>query len=349
MKLRAAEVEAFLRQPDPAVRSVLVYGPDDGLVRERASRLVAGAVEDPADPFLVAELTGPDIAGDPARLLDEAAAIPLTGGCRVVRVRDASPASPPGTADAVARAATALLENPPAGSLVVVQAGDLGPRSPLRKLYEGAAAAVALPCYRDDSASLDRLVSDILGERGIAVSPDARVYLSANLGADRGVSRAELEKLALYTGDGGRIELHDAEANVGDSGRRSLDRVAFAAGCGDQSALDRELAACLEMGESPVSILRAVARHLMRVHFGVAAAAAGASPEQAVKKLQPPVFWKQVGAMTRQVRAWSPDHLARAQALLIEAELNCKRTGMPGVAICGRTLLQVASLARRRP
>ena len=348
MKLKASEIEAFVRRPDPAVRGILVYGPDDGLVRERAAQIIAGSVEDPADPFLVAELTGSDIASDPARLFDEAAAIPLTGGRRVVRLRDASPSTPPGAAEAVARAARSFLEDPPADSLVVAQAGDLGPRSALRKLFEAAAAGAALPCYRDDPEGLDRLFEETLGDHGITMAPDARAYLAGSLGSDRGVTRSELEKLALYAGDSGRIELADAEACVGDSGQRGLDRVAFAAGGGDQLSLDREIGACLGMGESPVSILRATARHLMRVHLAMAEMALGATAEQAVRKLQPPVFWKLARDMMHQVRAWSPEHIARAQELLLEAEGMCKRTGMPDTAICGRTLLQVAALARRR-
>ncbi|UCH75437.1 MAG: DNA polymerase III subunit delta [Rhodospirillales bacterium] len=348
MKLKAPQIESFVRKPDPAVRAILVFGPDSGLVRERAERLVAQAVSDPTDPFLVAELTGGDIAGDPARLFDEAAAIPLTGGRRVVRLRDAAPSTPPGAADAVARAAERYLEDPPGDSLVILQAGDLAPRSALRRLFEKAPTGVALPCYHDDSHQLDRLVDDILGQHGVTMSPDARAYLAANLGSDRGVSRAELEKMALYAGDGGRIELADAEACIGDTGQRGLDRVAFAAGGGDRRRLDRELAACLEMGESPVGILRAAARHLMRIHLAMGERAAGATAPQAVRKLQPPVFWKQAGEMARQVETWSPRAIIRAQELLLEAERDCKRTNMPDAAICGRALLQVATLARRQ-
>ncbi len=348
MKLKSSQIEAFLRQPDAAIRAVLVYGPDDGLVRERAGQLVAGAVADPGDPFLVAELTGGEIAGDPPRLFDEAAAIPLTGGRRVVRVRDASPATPPGAAEAVAKIARSYLEEPPGESLLVMLAGDLGPRATLRKAFEAAPTGVALPCYRDDSQDLDRLFDEVLGGRDISISPDARAYLSANLGSDRGVTRAELEKLALYAGDGGRIELADAEACVGDSGLRGLDRVAFAAGGGDRNTLDREISACLAMGESPVGMLRAAAQHLMRVHLAMAGMAAGGSAEQAVRSLQPPVFWKSVREMARQVETWSPDQMGRAQLLLLEAERLCKRTGTPAEAVCGRTLLQVAALAGRK-
>ncbi len=40
MKITTARVERFLRRPDPAVVCTLVYGPDQGLVRERAETLV---------------------------------------------------------------------------------------------------------------------------------------------------------------------------------------------------------------------------------------------------------------------------------------------------------------------
>ena len=64
MKLKANQIEGFIRNPDPAMQAILVYGPDDGLARERATLLAKGAVEDLDDPFLVAQLSGDDIAGD---------------------------------------------------------------------------------------------------------------------------------------------------------------------------------------------------------------------------------------------------------------------------------------------
>ena len=36
MKLTWKQIDPFLKSPDPKARVVLVYGPDDGLMRERA-------------------------------------------------------------------------------------------------------------------------------------------------------------------------------------------------------------------------------------------------------------------------------------------------------------------------
>ena len=37
MKIQPARAEAFIAKPDPTIRAVLFYGPDAGLVRERAT------------------------------------------------------------------------------------------------------------------------------------------------------------------------------------------------------------------------------------------------------------------------------------------------------------------------
>ena len=96
MRLTSGRIEPFLARfrtaPDPAIRALLVYGPDQGLVRERATDLARAIVPDLRDPFRVAELSGASLAADPALLADEAQALSLTGGRRVLRVKEAGDA-----------------------------------------------------------------------------------------------------------------------------------------------------------------------------------------------------------------------------------------------------------------
>src|SRR5262245_64516462 len=102
MKIDARSLARFIKQPDPACQAVLVFGEDSGLVRERAEAIARTVVEDLADPFRVADLTGDTIADDPARLADEAAAMAMTGGRRVVRVRHVTPMVAKSIADSFA-------------------------------------------------------------------------------------------------------------------------------------------------------------------------------------------------------------------------------------------------------
>jgi DNA polymerase-3 subunit delta len=118
VKLAGQAVARFLARPPDEVAVVLVYGADEGLVRERATAAMRGVLgADIDDPFRLAVLDADPLRQDPARLADEAAQLSLLGGRRVVRVRDAD--------DRLAKTLATVLEAPPGGALVVVEAGDL--------------------------------------------------------------------------------------------------------------------------------------------------------------------------------------------------------------------------------
>src|ERR1700750_833708 len=89
--LRGKEIDSFLARPDPARPVILLYGPDAGLVRERADTLLASAVDNPNDPFSMVKMDGDELAADPSRLVDEAMTVPLFGGRRAIRLRAGSP------------------------------------------------------------------------------------------------------------------------------------------------------------------------------------------------------------------------------------------------------------------
>lgn len=340
MKIPPRQIQSFLSKPSPGLRAALFYGSDEGLVRERASRLAASSVDDVADAFCVAELTGAEIIKDPARLADEANALSLTGGARLVRLR--------GATDGIAEALGFVLDGTACEALIVIEAGPLTPRSALRKLIEGSDRAGAVGCYPDEAADVAGVVRDTLAAHGLTPSGDALNYLAGNLGSDRLVTRGEIEKLALYATGQKSVSLEDAQAVVMDSAGLGLDDIALAAAEGDHAGLDRALAKLLLEGVSPVAVLRAAARHLQRLHQTAALTAGGKRPQEAMAALRPPVFFKQVQRFQAQLRWWTPADLGRALESLIEAEIKCKSTGAPVEAICSRALMAVANAANRR-
>ncbi|MBI5163749.1 MAG: DNA polymerase III subunit delta [Magnetospirillum sp.] len=340
MKIAGARVAAFLKSPDAAARAILVYGPDAGLVRERVTQLMRTAVADLKDPFRVAELAADTVRGDPARLADEAAAMALTGGRRAVVVRDAG--------DGITQAVGSFLAAAKGDAMVVLEGGDLGARSSLRKLVEGADNAATLACYGDEGGSLAAIIQEELKGAGLTAEPDALAFLVGHLGADRRVTRADLGKLAHYMGGQGRVRLEDAVACIGDAAALSMDDLAMAAADGDHATAQRVLDRLLAEGTHPVAVLRALSRHFLRLHLAAGLVGQGRSVEQAVGALKPPPIFKVADRVKRQLGRWSADTLGRAVELLLHAEADCKTTGMPNPEICSRALMQLARAAGRR-
>ena len=335
MKLPAQRIAAYLRAPDTGARAALIYGPDAGLVKERADVLAAAICPDVADAFRVAELTGDALADDPTRLNDEAASLSLVGGRRLVRVRAAD--------DAVGALFERFFKAPPPGdAFILVEAGDLAPRSSLRRVFESAKEAAAIACYLDGPREIGELAREVLGARRIAVKPEAMQYLTAHLGGDRQVSRRELEKLALYAGDGGRVGEAEVIASIGDSAELTIDDVVYAAAEGDAPQLERALNRAFGEGAQPVTILRAALRHFQRLHLAGSRLAVGQSEEEALR-LRPPLFFKLVDRFKRQLRSWPPARAATTLEALHAAEAEAKTTGFPAETICREALLRIAS------
>jgi DNA polymerase-3 subunit delta len=340
VKLQSNRITEFLRKPPAEFRAALFYGPDTGLVRERADRTAAAICPDLKDPFRIADLGAAALTADPARLADELAALSLIGGRRVIRIRDAG--------DGL----TALLGSTLAGSkgdsFLVIEAGDLPARSSLRKLCEAAKDIAVGACYADGGRDIAEIVRESLRAHNIAVSSEAVSYLVAHLGNDRQVTRSELEKLAVYAGNGGRIELTDAIACIGDSTALSLDDVIFAAADGDATRLEGSLLRCLQEGQSAVGILRAMMRHFQRLHLAASRVASGASADEALRAVRPPVFFKQQERFKAQLGAWPVRRAAAALDALTRAELNSKRAVLPQETVLREALFSIARAARRQ-
>ena len=353
VKITASRVNGFLLQPGPEIASILLFGPDQGLVRERAEILALNVVDDLSDPFRVAELTGAAIKSDPPLLADEAAQLSMTGGRRVIRVVYATDGISENLKDFLGTAT----EKATGGNLVIVEAGNLGPRSSLRKLFEKAGNGASIGCYEDDARELQGVIGETLGRYGLRPTPDALSFLIHNLGCNRLVTRGELEKLALYAGGtatekatGGNqatatVTLEDAMASIGDNAAVSLDSVVYATASGNVGALDRALDRALQEGTTTVAMVRALGQHLQKLHLVLGLIEEGASPDKAFAALKPAIIFKFKDEFQAQVRRWRVDRLGAALALLTEAEADCKSTGFPAVAGCHRALIRLAQMA----
>lgn len=348
MKIEPRSLAGFLKRPDPGCQAILLYGEDAGLVRERAEALARTVVDDLADPFRVADLAGDTLVDDPARLADEAAAMSLMGGRRVVRVRHVTPM----VGKDIAESFASFLKHGAAGhkpqdlALIVVEAGELDGRSPLRKLFETAPNAGAIACYRDEGDSLSAVIRDTLGQHRVRASGDAMAWLASRLGGDRAVTRGELEKLALYVGAGHEASLEDARAVVGDSADIDFDDLANAAALGDVAGLGRAFDKLVAEGLPAIPIVRAVQRHFTRLHLCAGMVAAGQDAESAMMRLRPPVFWKNKDAFRAQLKRWPVDRLSSALEDLLDAEIACKTSGQAAETLAGRCLFELAQAAR---
>ena len=334
MKVAPQQAQAFCNRPDPAVGLVLLYGPDQGLVAERRRQLIQAVLGQPDDPFRLTELPMDKLAQAPGLLLEEAQAMSLIGGRRVVVIRQAT--------DGLAKALEALFEMGGHEALVIVEGGELGTSSPLRRLAEKAKNAAAIACYRADGRGLDAELRELLRAQRLGIEADAMAFLTSHVGANRELTRNEVAKLALYKGEEeGRITLADVEAVVGNSSALGVDRLVWAGLVGRPGDAARALDRLLGEGQAPIRLIRAFAAMLLRLLPLRARIEAGETPLAVVDSIKPPVHFSQKPPMQRALESWSTRRLEAGLGLALEAELAAKRAQSPDRLLLRRLLLEL--------
>ncbi|MER9442567.1 DNA polymerase III subunit delta [Mesorhizobium sp. M0340] len=334
---KAYEVDAWLAKPDPRVSIVLLYGPDRGLVAERA-KAFAGKTGLPLDdPFSVVRLDGSEVDRDEGRLLDEARTVPMFSERRLLWVRNA------GAQKALADDVKALTSEPARDAIILIEAGDLKKGVGLRAVVEAADNAMALPCYADEARDIDTVIDDELRKAGMSMTLEARQALRRNLGGDRLASRGEIEKLVLYAHGQAEIGLDDVKATSGDVSGLSFDAAVDALLEGRIADFDTAFTRHCQSGGQPFLVLSSAMRQLQTIQaMRGQMDAGGRNAASVVAAARPPVFFSRRKLVEKALERWSSEALGRALNRLQTAVLQTRRRPDLSVALARQALLGIA-------
>lgn len=339
MKLTARDTAGYLARPD-ASKALLIYGADPMRVADaRVTVCEALAGKDAAQDMRLDRLPAADIRRDPAGVIDAMKAVGFFPGPRVTLIEDAGD----GTTAALKAALDVWAEG---DATLVVTAGQLGPRSALRKLFEAAKGAFAAgiydtpPSMGDVRAALDRagLTADRSGDE--ALMAQARAL-------EPGDFRQVMAKLALYKhGDGTPVTHEDVAAVAPQSAEADLDDLLDLVADGDVQQIAPMLSRVYAQGTQPVALAIQLNRKFRQLHRAASdpeGASAGAA------RVKPPVFGPRRDRLARQAGRWGADALDWALAEITETDLTLRSAAeVPRPALVERLLVRLTMRANRR-
>ena len=340
MKIGYKDIDYFIKSPPNHIKAVLIYGPDQGLVKERSELIGKTVVPDLNDPFLVKDLSLSQISDDLTLLTDELNGMSMLGGRQLIRITQAD--------DKALQSCKNALEDYDGDNFIIIEAGELGPRSPLRVFFEKEKNGAALPCYVEDGRGLEITIKNILNEEGKALNPDALNFLARNLKGDRLMIRREIEKLALYAHDKPTISLEDCEQAIGIRGETGFNEVVFAVANGNLKELEKKLNQAFDEGFPPQALIRSLQNHLKRLYLAKLFVMEGKNSKEAMESIHPKVFFKEQPAFSAQMNNWSIPVLERAFDYLSETEKESKSSNLQAELICQDSFFKLARFAQKK-
>ena len=335
--IRSNQIAAVLSRPDATLSAFLIYGADTGLVSERAGQLAKVLAKRENPPGEIVRIDESELEQDGERLSTELLTLAMFGGRKIVRTSLSRRLTGAGLRD--------LLSGPPLVGILIVEGSNLKPDDTARKVFESSPSAAAIPCFPDDADTLDAMINEVLKNHRLSITPEAREMLIARLGADRALSRGEVEKLALYAAGKGTIEVDAVDAIVGDASELAMERVIDAAAAGDAAAAVSGCQRMIASGDGAQSVIAAVQWHFARLHRVRSGIDAGRSVDDAFRQLRPPVFSKRRTAMEGQARRWTGPKLVQALARIRASALAARTGSALEEAHAERLLLELARIA----
>lgn len=335
--VRPGEISRFLDTGWRSTPLVLLYGPDEGQIRTRAAALHAAILGGDAEAMNRLAFEADELNADPSRLLDEANAISMFGGTRVIAIASAGRLQ-----KAVWQP---LIDTPPLDSILVFLADDLARSSPLRVAIEQSQHGAAIACYPASRQDILAQIDARARAAGLAVTPAARSYLAELLGGDAALTEVEIEKLILYCHGKVSIEVADIDDLVMDSsdlnGSEPIDR-AFE---GKLEEIESIALRSFREGINPVALLSIALNHAILLRKLVFHRSSG-TLEQAIKNER--IHFRRADRVRKQVQTWDSRLIARAVDVLSFAQDQTRRAPSLDETIAIRALWSVALASRRR-
>lgn len=339
MKAKRADIERAVTAPG-TFRLYLLHGADvsgsSALLARLSVSLGAGTERISLSPSM--------LKGNPALLVDEAAAFSLFGEKRLIVVE--------GGGEELVEAVTGLLSAASDGDPVVIVAASLKKTSKLLALVEAAPNAVAFASYVPEGREADQMVVELGRAAGLDVAPDLARRLASASGSDRAILRLEIDKFALYLDASperpARLEPDVMDALSAGAEEGDLSRIVDAVLDGDPARLDRELKQLGGGGTEAVGLLRALIRRLLLLARHRDELERGGSVDSVMASAGRSLFFKDKPAVTRQLGRWSAERLAVALGHALDAERAVKAPASVGSDAVDATLFRIAQAASKR-
>jgi len=154
--------------------------------------------------------------------------------------------------------------------------------------------------------------------RGFSLSPQAARALVTRLGEGTVRLSTELDRLALWAGDGGAVDLEDLEALTTDASERAGWTLADAVVARDAEAAVAAADELLAEGGAVTPLVYGMASRLRSAHQAAAALEAGQPPQQIEAALPMPPYPSKM--LVRSVRGVDPDELSAAIGAVADLE-----------------------------
>ena len=207
---------------------------------------------------------------------------------------------------------------------LILIAGILDKKSKVRNICEKDKDVACIPCYKDNEQTLETIIKKELNAESIKYSNETVGYLISKASGDRNYLNSELEKIKLYCKDQKNISYEQIKKLLYTPEEESAELIINAC-LNNKINLIKNYLTNQNMNINYILILRMLARKVEKL-ISLSKLKKELSVDEIVKNAKPPIFWKDVPIVKKQLQNWKADDLKKVMYEINNTEIECKKS-----------------------
>lgn len=334
MKIAQQEINKFIQNIPTDIRSVLIYGPDNGLVYERC-KYIEKFLKKKYSEISTTNIQFDDAKNSLSNVKNQLNNFSFFAKFQLFIIEDLP--------SKMNSELLSLIQNLQQDIFVITLAKELTPSSSLRKTYEDGKNLAAIACYHDDEKTISMIAKKLLDNNGLKISNPILDYLASNLKGDRKNIMNEINKLILYCSDKQEVTQEDIKDCCCLDLDSSYEDLYFAIANMDYKKSINKFNELLLKGISIISMIRTVGNYFLRLYQVKVNVSGGMTFDTAIKQLSPPIFIMSINIFKKHLANFSEQSLCKINQSLLELETLSKQSNYPIKQLFLKTIFKITN------
>ena len=344
MKVHANQYLQFLNKNYNNHNIIFLYGTNNGLVSMLFRDTIKYLKIDENNPFLVSKIDGNELKENPTVLSDNLATISMFGEKKFIILNLLY--------TTITQTIEKLISNNVSHKdndfFLIIKAGNLSSNNNLIKFLQTSSNCILVPCYDEELGKIKTKIDELFNKYNLVFSNDFMSNFYNKFSANSLINESELEKLENLIFENKNISESLLLSFMTNNEEINNNKIIDLCLSGKPREALLYFNNIYDNSVSNIGIIRQFGNQLKLIENLILLNKKGLSLRDAINKIKPPIFFKNIPKVTHQCKIWSLKKVNDTQKKLIKLEINCKSSTYPEKTLISQFILSTSLLAIKK-
>ena len=344
MKVHANQYLQFLNKNYNNHNIIFLYGTNNGLVNILFRDTIKSLKIDENNPFLVSKIDGNELKENPTVLSDNLATITMFGEKKVILLNLLYTT----ITQTIEKLISDNITQKDNDFVLIIKAGSLSSKSNFIKFLQTSSNCILVPCYDEELNKIKTKIDELFNKYNLVFSNDFMSNFYNKFSANSLINQNEFEKLENFIFENKDVSeslLLSFLTNNEDINNNKIIDLCLSGKSKEALLYFNNI---YDNSVSNIGIVRQFGNQLKLIEKLILLNKKGLSLRDAVNKIKPAIFFKNIPTVTAQCKIWSLKKVAATQKNLIKLEINCKISTYPEKTLISQFILSTSLLAIKK-